>query len=305
MIRYLRILAAVLLPLLYCGSCSEGQNGSLIDNDPVPDYSAFDKRASWSETHDLIAYVHARAWTYLDDPDSAGIYLINPDGSAKRLFVMAAHVNGIDWSPDGRWIVAIAGSELWKISYPEGLVETLLTDGQYYYPTWSPDGLKIASAVRAGDDAGIHIVDADGSNYRRIIPYSSAADWPYVDSLLYLNLDYELPLVSLCMADSTGAGKRVVYDPEGLFTSNVLPRMHRETDRIIFQAQKPGEYPGIWKLEPDQSDATILVEKAGYPEFSPDGNRVVLTRIGSPYANLWIINWDGTALRELTESLYH
>ncbi len=304
MTGYLRLLAVLCSALFCLISCSEGQDGPLTDIDPPPDYSAFDKRASWSETHNLIAYVHARAWTYLDDPDSSGIYLINPDGTAKRLFLMAKHVNGIDWSPDGQWIVANVGSELWKISYPEGLVDSLLTDGQYYYPSWSPAGTNITYAVRAGNDAGIHVVDANGLNYRRIIPHSSAADWPYVDSLLYLNLDYELPLVSLCMADSTGAGKRVVYDPQGLFTSNVLPRMHTETGRIIFEAQKPGEYPGIWKLQLPGTDPTILVEQAGYPEFSPNGNQVVLTRIGSPYANLWIINWNGTGLRELTESLY-
>ena len=204
---------------LCCGSSPENSN-DLIDIDPPPEYSAFDKRASWSETHNLIAYVHARAWTYLDDPDSSGIYLINPNGTGKSLFLMAKHVNGVDWSPDGRWIVANVGSELSKISYPEQAVDTLLSNGQYYYPSWSPDGLRITSAVRAGNEAGIHVVDANGLNYGRIIPYSSAADWPYVDSLLYLNLDYELPLVSLCMADSTGAGKRVVYDPEGLFIAD-------------------------------------------------------------------------------------
>jgi Tol biopolymer transport system component len=301
----LRILTIAASFLLSASGCGQDKPGSIVDPDPPPDYSAFDKLASWSGAHDLIAYVHGRAWSYLDDPDSSGIYLITPDGSGKRQLLMAKHVHGIDWSPDGQWIIANAGSELWKISYPDAVVETLLTAGQYYYPTWCPDGTRIASAVRAGDEAGIHVVNADGSNYRRIIPYSSAADWPYVDSLLYLNLDYEFPIGSLCMADSSGAARRVVYDSQGLFQWQLRPKMHIYRQRIIFKAQKPGEYPGIWKLELPGSDPAMLIEQAEYPELSPDGNQVVFTRIGSPYANLWIINWDGTGLRELTESLYH
>ncbi len=83
-----------------------------------------------------------------------------------------------------------------------------------------------------------------------------------------------------------------------------MPDVFAPANRIIMEAQIPGELPGIWKLDDRDSVATLLMAKAGYPGFSPDGNSVVFTRIGRPYGNLWIINWDGTGLRELTESRY-
>lgn len=300
---YLRIVTIVFFPLLCACGCGQDKPQRLIDIDPPPDYSAIDEHASWSEAHDLIAYMHNHQED-LNDPDSSGIYVINPDGTEKTLFLSVGLVFGIDWSPDGQWIVANAGSELWKISYPEGVVETLLTHGQYYYPTWSPDGTRIASAVRAGSENGIHVVDADGENYRLTIAQSIAADWPHIDSLLFVNFDYALPIGSLCMSDSGGRARRVVYDPEGLFTPNMFPRMHAETGRIVLDAQKPGDLRAAWTLEPDEITPTMLFHRAEYLSFSPDGSQIVFTRYGSPYANLWIINWDGTGLRELTESLY-
>jgi hypothetical protein len=289
------------LSLFGCG----GESGRLTDIDPPPDYSAFDKRACWSEIHDLIAYVHARAWSYLDDPDSSGIYLINPDGTDKRLLLMAKHVRGIDWSPDGEWIVANVGSELWKISYPDGIVDILLTNGEYYYPSWSPDGTDVCYSALSGPDAGVYIYNLNDANSRKIIPFGYAADWTYPDSLVYLNLDYGFPVGAVCMADSSGSPIRIIYDLEDQFIwSDFLPRMHMVTRNIVFQAIRPGEIPRVWRLNNGNSEAMQLFAKAGYPNFSPNGNRVVFTRIGRPYANLWIINWDGTGLRELTESRY-
>ena len=289
---------------LCCGSSSENSN-DLIDIDPPVGYSAFDKRASWSEIHNLIAYVHARAWTYLEDPDSSGIYLVNPDGTGKRLFLMAKHINGIDWSPDGRWIVAIAGSELWKISYPEGPVDTLLTGGQYYYPSWSPDGMNISYAARAGDNRGIYLTDNNGANQRLIVPFGDYPAWLHSDSILYMNYSFDFPSGSLCICDRNGENRRLFKNAE---LHNVLGfayvKADIQTGRITCAPTIPGTQIDIWILREEQADFRLLVQKAEYPEFSPNGSQVVLTRIGKPYGNLWIINWNGTGLRELTESLY-
>lgn len=291
--------------LLICNCDGENQTKPIIDIDPPPDGSAFDKRACWSETHDLIAYAHARAWSYLNDPDSAGIYLINPDGTEKRLFLMAERVRGIDWSPDGDWIVANIGSELWKISYPGGIVDTILTSGEYYYPSWSPDGTSICYADHLGANRGIYIVDSNGLNRELIIPYGHNPVWVYMDSLAYINFDTILTAGSLCMANLMNNQKRVIFEIGDSFVpGSLLPRINRLSRKLVVQAQIPGQMPGIWKLGLDNPSATLLIDSGSYPNFSPDGSKIVFTRLGEPYANLWTINWDGTGLRQLTESRY-
>jgi len=237
---YIRLLLSVFRALLFyfgllvvMGTCNDNplNSNSNGDFDPPPDLAAYDKHACWSGAHNLIAYVHDQQRS-LGDPDSSGIYLINPDGSERRLFLRADYVRGIDWSSNGQRIVANVGSALWKISYPGKTIDTLRAGGSYFYPIWSPDGTQIASAVHSGDGSGIYIIDSDGSNYHRIIPHSKAPDWPFIDSLIYVNLDYSLPLGSICMAYLTSGEKRIIYDPEGLFTwSNFRPQKCTEIQK--------------------------------------------------------------------------
>ena len=55
---------------------------------------------SWSPTGDRIAY--------LDPTSSYALKVMNPDGTGVRQVgqIDASYSFGIDWSPDGRWIVA-------------------------------------------------------------------------------------------------------------------------------------------------------------------------------------------------------
>ncbi len=285
---------------LCCRSSPENSN-DLIDIDSPPDYSAIDEHPSWSEVHNLIAYMHNQQ-VDLNDPDSSGIYVINPDGTGKRLFLPVGLVFGIDWSSDGCWIVANAGSELWKISYPEQAVDTLLISGQYYYPSWSPDGMNISYAARGGDNRGVYLTDNNGANQRLIIPFGDYPAWLYSDSILYLNYSFDFPSGSICLCDSNGENRRLFKSAEA---HNVLKftyvKAHIETGHIACVPIIPGTQIDIWVLPAEQADFRLLVQKAEYPELSPDGSQIVFTRYGRPYANLWIINWDGTGLRQLTE----
>jgi len=298
----LRIFSMVLLASVF-GACGEDSRPPVIDIDPPPDALGLDYHACWSGMHDIIAYAHGKYTP--DSPDTSAIYLVNPDGSDRRLFLQVSFVNGLDWSPDGQWLLANVGSQLWKISYPDGIVDTLLTNSEYHYPSWSPDGLEICYSGLSLPDGGVYIYNLTSASSRRIIQFGYAADWVYPDSIIYLNFDYALPIGALCMADSSGNSTRIIYDPEGQFVwSAFLPKMHITTRRVIFQGVRPGEIPSIWRLDDGNSVPTRMMPKAGYPAFSPDGDKVVFTRRGRPYANLWIINWDGTGLTELTESLF-
>ena len=88
----------------------------------------------WSPTGDLIAFLNRNNALAVVRPDGTGLRVISPAGH---------HYTGpIDWSPDGRWIVAhrstsgASGLELTE-------VETLMTlplpfTAQLYNPAWRP-----------------------------------------------------------------------------------------------------------------------------------------------------------------------
>ncbi len=296
-IEFMKRIIAYLVGIAGLINLACGDNGS--EPNEFPKTIALDYHAVWSGQHDLIAYIHDRI-PFSDDPDSSGIYIIKPDGTEKRLFYRSRLTFGIDWTRDGRWIIANSGGRLVKISYPEGQPDTLTPSGKYFDPVWSPDANKIAYSVHAGDSTGIYLLDFVGEK-RLVIPHGKAVDWTFTDSLVYTNLDWALPLGAICMADTAGSFKRVIYTlPENIVYVTPVPRRNLLTGRIVFHAQEPGEAESIWTLEPGSEQAAQLKEFGLRPNFSPDGQRIVFTDIHKDNGRLWIINWDGTGLRPLT-----
>lgn len=285
---------------LSCGQNPEDKKG-IIGIPPEPDDAVYDLLASWSGVNNLIAYVH---WQKDEnDPDLPGIYLINPNGMGKRFFHEGGYIiMGLDWSPDGRCLLLYTEDGLFKISYPDKAIDTLMGPGQYYSASWSPDGTNITSVKRTGDNRGVYMSKDNGSGYHLIIPYGDYPSWLYRDSLLYMNYSYQFPSGSLCLSDTNGSRKRLYLDNR-LYDARLIEnaKIHFETHRIVCEPYIPGEQKSIWVFNPDDSTFEKLFERAQYANFGPDGSTLVFTIYGQLFGNLWIINWDGSELRQLTE----
>jgi len=257
---------------------------------------------TWSGANGLIAYVHVGA-PVIDHPDTTGIYVIKPDGTEKRsLFLYRLTYNfsvaGLDWSSDGQSLVAALNGNIIEINYPDGTIDTLTTEGGLYFPVWSPDDQNIAYAIHGGDLRGIYIMNTDGTNKRRVIEYGVYVDWPYPDSLIYTNFDNEFASKSICIADTSGDYRREICRTNTVYTGNPQAKMHIETGRIAFNTM---DYWGtMWFLDAGTSEPRKIREYAKSPSFSPDGNQIVFVNTEYGNGNVYIINWDGTGLRQLT-----
>jgi Tol biopolymer transport system component len=172
-----KIQIAVLTLIVLSACACKDKTSDPIGERPVVNFE-IDRQAVWHEGYDLIAYAHGCPG--ITDPDSAGIYIIKPDGTDKRYFYHGSFfISGLDWSPDGRWIIVDDYRNLVKISYPDGNADTLISGDRNFFPVWSPSGQNIAYAKHVGDDSGIYICDEIGNGSRLIIRYGFAADWPY------------------------------------------------------------------------------------------------------------------------------
>lgn len=297
---FILLYIVALFPLILC--C--GDKAQNHDEEPRPGGYRNDCLASWSETHDVIAYFHGQGRPEFDDQDSSGIYLVKPNGTENRIFYRNDFIVGLAWSNRGDKIAFSTNWGLYTITYPDGIIDTLKEPGQFYDPSWALDDSRIVSAVHASDSNGIYIINSDGTDHHLILPFSMDPSWVYEDSIIYNNLDDLFPYGSICISDSDGSGNRMIYDLEDPFVwSEVYPKLHYPTNRIIFQGNIPGEASRIMRLAPDSSEAELLHATAVYPIFSPDGNRIVFTYTPYGYGNLWIINWNGTDLFQLTEPL--
>ena len=255
---------------------------------------------SWSAENNLIAFIHNRS---LDttDTDSSGIYVIKPDGTEKRLIYKDRFANSVDWSPDGSKLIANGNERIVMISFPEVSVDTLTGIGEYWGLEWSPDGTQFAFAWRRGPERGIYIWDLAGDSLRLVAPYGNFVNWPYEDSLIYLDQSQPYPNVAIVISDTAGIFKRRIYTPnEDIIRSSVSAKLNVLTGRIIIEQQKAGEYSSIWKMNQNGAGAVKLRNYAMTPEFYSNGDSIIFSNIREDNGRLWIINWDDTGLRQLT-----
>jgi Tol biopolymer transport system component len=103
------------------------------------------------------------------------------------------------------------------------------------------------------------------------------------------------------MADTSGLFTREVFYPGSNFVySTPTPKMHPQTRRIVFHAQEPSNASSLWFYDMNTEEIRKIREYAKYPCFSPDGSQIVFSDLREEDGGLWIINWDGTGLRQLT-----
>jgi Tol biopolymer transport system component len=117
---------------------------------------------------------------------------MNADGSdEKRLSYTRTTTYGAAWSPDGKYI---AFTSVWPeteeiyVMNADGSDKRRLTATAYVEdgdpkvwnknPTWSPDGHQIAFASGRGGNQEIYIMNADGSEPRRLTKSEEYKDFP-------------------------------------------------------------------------------------------------------------------------------
>ena len=114
-----------------------------------------------------------------DDATKPILYIMNTDGNDQKKFGWPFEIDGTeaDWSPITNKIVFCRGSaakgEIWVMDgnspFPL-LTAKKITDNSYNNcdPTWSPDGTQIAFVSDTYGSDDIFIMNADGTNVRRL-----------------------------------------------------------------------------------------------------------------------------------------
>ena len=123
--------------------------------------SAFDGVPGWSPDGTQIAFTS-------DRDGNAEVYVMNADGTAQtRLTTNPGSDGGPVWSPDGTQI-AFSSAGI-KVMNPDGSGQTALTSGANdSQPDWSPDGSMITFDSPQDGDFEIYKMNADGSNQTQL-----------------------------------------------------------------------------------------------------------------------------------------
>ncbi len=202
-------------------------------------------------------------------------------------------------SPDGAQIVFSERGDLWRVGV-EGGVAIPLTTGEAWegHPVWSRDGARIAFASDRFGDLDVFVMNADGSDVRRLTVHA-ASDIPSDFSP-----DGQHVLFSSARQDSAASS----YFPTGALPELYEAPVTGGTPRMVFT--NPAEQA---KWSPDGAQIVYREEKAYENEwrkfdvssFARDiwiydvasgAHRQVTTNSGGDHAPVWSPRGDGLYL---------
>jgi Tol biopolymer transport system component len=196
---------------------------------------------------------------------------------------------------------------------------------QFFGPTWSPDGRKIAFV----GDGVIYVMNADGSGKRRLTPNAAhfrpdfgpdfGPAWsPDGRKIAFDTLRHAGPHAcsdgypsagcnrEIYVMNADGSGQRrltrdpgidqgVTWSPDGrelLFHRAKYPPL----------APKRGALSGFYVMNADGSGQRRLAAATGTAAWSPDGRMIAFRRGTGNARDVYVINADGSGLRRLTHS---
>ncbi len=252
--------------------------------------------------------------------DSAGFWLINPDGTNKRR-IFPYRLQSPAWSPDGEWIafsmsigsdVHIFKMRFTGTTFDMTTLVQLTTVGRNFFPAWSPDGKWIAYDSNSESPNGMNFIwlmRSDGSEKRRITYEPSQGEirmphWsPGGNKIVHIRSLVGTFSSEIFIMDSNGTNpNRLTFNS----ATDCHPRYSPDGTKIAFWSDG-----NLWVMDATGSNLRQLTTQGidatfGLPfSWSPDGKGIVYTVYRSndwTYANgvLWIVNIETGMKRQLT-----
>jgi TolB protein len=200
-----------------------------------------------------------------------------------------------------------SGSWQLEVVHPDGSGRRQITQGggDYYTPAISPDGRRIAAAKFDGNVPSIYVMDADGTNFKKIGRSSGdyGPAWSPDGSRIAFRSTLDIGgnafgRIFLMNADGTGL-QQLTDDPtpsDAYSPYDDAPRWSPDGTRILFTRNGV-----LHVMNADGTGVTSLAnaDGAGSPAWSPDGTRIA-------YGSFWdgmdirIRNADGSNRVSLT-----
>ncbi len=146
----------------------------------VTDAWISNRNVTWSPNASQIAYIGI---TPNNPDDTRTIHIAHTDGSGSyRLPGSPTFLSSVDWSPDGKKFVFSTEREIFVMN-ADGTGQTQLTTIQQTLdgpttdvgPRWSPDGTRILFTRFTNNFSSVHVMNADGSNLRKLFNFRAGA----------------------------------------------------------------------------------------------------------------------------------
>ena len=210
----------------------------------------------------------------------------NIDGSNIRQISNSGNYNGgPSFSKDGKWIVfyehengRMGKRNIFKIR-PDGTGKKQLTQNSvhHYMPSFSPDGSKVTFlSARDGGNYEVFVMNSDGSNLTNITKHSNhegSPSWsPDGKRIAFLSI-------------RNGYLNLYTINSDGTKIKNITKNEEKDFNSFTQTAQSVDELSYLYGTS-----------------WSPDGKSIVFVQKKKELQKLFIINTDGTNLREFVST---
>ena len=205
----------------------------------------------WSPESDRLAYIV--------NEDGPVLYVGDADGSERVLLTSIPGDEVGDWSSDGNLVAfAVHGGAAQGIytRNPDGVNEILITETPDYSPIWSPDSRRIAFLSTRDGNPDIYVMEADGSQQRRLTGTEAAEydiSWS-PDGRRILFVSEEKGNADIWMVKPDGS-KQVRLTENN--ASDVRPVWSRDGKKITFVSYLDGDAE-IFVMDADGSNQVRL-----------------------------------------------
>ncbi|MEW6026490.1 MAG: hypothetical protein AB1599_04255 [Planctomycetota bacterium] len=231
-------------------------------------------------------------------PNNYDVYIMDANGNNQRNltgdYKDAMHITLVGWNPDGTKIafhvMRISGSSGIYIMDADGKNHRKLSGDNYNIAgdcAWSPDGKKMVFCLRDESGTGLGIIDADGSNFKRIVKNINvpSLSWSFDNRQIILSaFDGEAKAYKLYTLDADGQNLRELLDE--LPNNNAdVPITHPASKDMIFLSSlmKPGAVIEIWSTNIESKKLTKV--GMSYMTPKPSWEPVILNEIASLFSD--------------------
>jgi TolB protein len=237
------------------------------------------------------------------------IYISDYDGANQRRVTVGRNLNlSPVWSPDVRSLaytsyrkgfpdILVSFIYQGRLEYPANGTER----SQNFLPAWSPDGTKIAFVSNRDGDSEIYVMNADGSNQRRLTNHPAidvTPTWsPTGNQIAFTSDRTGSPQIWIVGAD--GVGLRRITSESYCDRPTWSPAPFNE----IAYASRTGPGYDIKLYDIAKGTVTQITSGEGSnesPAFAPNGKHLAFTSTRAGRAQIFTIARDGKNVRQIT-----
>ncbi len=181
-------------------------------------------------------------------------------------------------------------------------------DAEDQWPSWSPDGQKIAFVSNRSGNQDIWVMGADGGNKRQLTT-PEVEQWHYQpvwspDGQKIAFRSLRSGNYDIWVMDADGGRKRqlTTHPPTAPRYMDDAPSWSPDGQKIAFASSRIGNWE-IWVMDTDGGYTQQLTTYAGMddtPVWSPDGQKIAFVSVRSGNHDIWVMDADGGNKRRLT-----